>query len=76
MWGWILFGVTWLYAGATTAAALLQIETVGQSINEMLPDEKKMAVNLKGRPKLILFVVVIFWPASLLLWLYWGITER
>jgi len=76
MWGWIFFGVIWLYAGATTAAALLQIETIGESLNHLLPDDKKVVNNLKGKPKTILFVVFIFWPASLPLWLYYGITNR
>jgi hypothetical protein len=73
MWGWILFGITWFYAGATTAAALLQVEVVCEHVNAILPMEKQVVNNLKGKPLVILMVVVVLWPISLPLWLYWGI---
>lgn len=66
---WILLGFVWLWAGATTVTALLLLERIGIILGTTTG-------SLTGKPKAILFVIFIFWPVSLPLWLYEEITSK
>ncbi len=71
---WI-FGLVWLWAGATVVFGLLSIEMIVKVTNPFVPENKRIPCVLKERPIAIIFVI-FFWPILLPFSIYHGMTKK
>ena len=59
--------VVYFWAGASVLFALWQIETIGQAMNGLLPEEKRFKTYLRGKPA-VMAIIFLAWPMALTIW--------
>lgn len=61
--------VVYSWAGASVLFALWQIETIGQAMNGLLPEEKQFKTYLCNKP-VVMAIVFLAWPMALPIWVF------
>jgi hypothetical protein len=60
----------YVWAGATTAMAMVQFREIRKQVNDLMPDEKKLENGALPDPELATIIAMIaIWPIMLPLWI-------